>query len=100
MEIEKEKILVAEFLGFKVKPDHKYRNKYVWSDTYDTYKTHHYFGCTFDEWNPQSERKWWDEIYQKLAQKKIFSDFIAALNFFCHFFGEILIFFLNNSSSQ
>lgn len=69
--LDEEKKLATEWLGYGVKVDHKYSDKYVWSDTYDTYKTHHHFGCTFDEWNPQDNetgRSWWDEIWRKMFQ--------------------------------
>jgi len=70
MEPIEEKILVAQFLGYGVKSTVNWG--YVWSDTFDTYETHHHFDCTFGAWNPQDNetgRQWWDEIWGKMSEQ-------------------------------
>lgn len=33
-----------------------------------------------EEWNPQSERKWWDEIFLAICKEELISEFIGALD--------------------
>lgn len=73
---EAEKKFVAEWMGYPVKVDNK--GNLVWFDTYTTYKTHHHFDCTFEAWNPNESRDWWDEIWENMSGDFMF-DYAFAL---------------------
>ena len=56
MKLEDEKKLVAEWMGWNLK----------------------YIEDRFD-WNPQSERKWWDELFDKIWEQSLDGKYISEL---------------------
>jgi len=70
MTLEEEKKLVAEkLMGWTIEhnPRLTERMKYKWTDDLKV-------ACLnlfLSEWNPQSERKWWDELFDKMGDDLI-----------------------------
>jgi len=67
--LNEEKKLVAEkLMGWKVNPEYP-----------SLYKEKDSISFPLEGWNPQSERKWWDEIWDKMDERKIFDAYLNLI---------------------